>query len=107
MDESVRKMIDKQFADLPEAVKAKVALNTMYEAVPSAECPSGTRGRVPVYEMFAVDKEMQQIILKSPTEADIYAAARAKGMLTMREDAIIKNLKGEVPIQEVYTLAGN
>ena len=52
--------------------------------------------------MFAVDKDMQQIILKSPNELDIYKEARKKGMLVMREDAIIKSAQGIVPLQEVY-----
>jgi type II secretory ATPase GspE/PulE/Tfp pilus assembly ATPase PilB-like protein len=52
--------------------------------------------------MFAVDKEMQAIILKSPNESDIYTAARKNGMMLMREDAILKSAKGIVPLQEVY-----
>ncbi len=108
MDESTKKVIDSQFTDLPEEHKAKLKIGaTMFEAAPSPECPSGTRGRVPVYEMFAVDKEMQAIILKNPVEGAIYKAARDKGMLSMREDAILKNLRGEIPFQEVYTLASN
>ena len=72
--------------------------------VPSTECPSGLQGRVPVFEMFKVDKEIQNIILKNPVEGEIYKATRAKGMIKMREDAILKNLRGEVPMQDVYGL---
>jgi type II secretory ATPase GspE/PulE/Tfp pilus assembly ATPase PilB-like protein len=36
----------------------------------------------------------------------VYAAARAKGMFTMREDAIMKALAGEIPFEEVNTLGG-
>jgi type II secretory ATPase GspE/PulE/Tfp pilus assembly ATPase PilB-like protein len=57
-----------------------------------------------VYEMLKIDKEMQELILKNPSEADIYKIARAKGMLTMMEDAVVKSLKGEIPFTEVYTL---
>jgi type II secretory ATPase GspE/PulE/Tfp pilus assembly ATPase PilB-like protein len=74
----------------------------MYETVPSPECPSGTKGRMAVFEMFAVDKEMEAVILKNPVDTEIMKVARKKGMLTMREDALIKSLKGDVPFQEVY-----
>jgi type IV pilus assembly protein PilB len=105
MDASTKEMINKQFADLPEDLRSKLPIaDTMYESIPSTECPSGLQGRMPVFEMFAVDKEMQNIILKTPTESEIYKSARSKGMLTMKEDAILKNLKGEVPFQEVYGL---
>ena len=60
------------------------------------------RGRVPVFEMFKIDKEMQTVILKKPVEQEIYKLARSKGMITLREDAIIKSMKGDIPFKEVY-----
>jgi type II secretory ATPase GspE/PulE/Tfp pilus assembly ATPase PilB-like protein len=105
MDASTKAMIDKQFADLPETYKKKLSFgDKMYNIVPSPACPSGTKGRVAVYEMLKVDKDMQALILKTPNEADIYKLARSKGMTTMIEDALIKSLKGEVPAAEVYSL---
>lgn len=104
-DASIDAMITKQFADLPEEFKAKLPLNEVpHEAVSSPECPGGTRGRIAIFEMFAVDKEMQNVILKNPVESEIYRLARSKGMVTMKEDALIKSLKGEVPLMEVYSL---
>ncbi len=105
IDAAMRQMIDKQFADLPADFKKALPIgNEIYEAVPSSECPSGTRGRVAVFEMFKIDKEMEALILKSPGETDIYKLARSKGMISMREDALLKSVKGEVPFQEVYNL---
>lgn len=104
-DTAMDAMIAKQFADLPEEFRSKLPLTeTPHEAVPSPECPGGTRGRIAVFEMFAVDKEMQNVILKTPFENEIYKLAREKGMVTMREDALVKCLKGEVPLVEVYSL---
>lgn len=103
MDETNRLMINKQFADLPEEFKSKLNLeSSIYEAVPSKECPSGMLGRVPVYEMFKIDKEMQEIILRKPQEQEIYKLARSRGMLTIREDAIIKSMEGLIPFKEIY-----
>ncbi len=103
MDEATKIMIDKQFEDLPAQYKSKLNIGTtMYEAIPSAECPSGMRGRMALFEMFKIDKEMQNIILKKPQEQEIYKLARSRGMMSIREDAIIKSLKGDIPFQEVY-----
>lgn len=103
VDGALAQMLDKQFSDLPDEYKKTLNLTSpLYEAEPTSDCPSGTRGRVAVFEMFAVDKEMQEVILKSPNESDIYKIARKNGMLLMREDAIIKSQKGIVPLQEVY-----
>jgi len=102
---SLQQMAQKQFADLPQEFLAKLPLPGKFtEAVPSAECPSGTRGRQVVMEMYINDKDMQSLILSRPTEGQIYELARKKGFVTMRENAIIKCLQGEIPFQEIYNL---
>jgi len=103
IDAATKLMLEKQFSDLPKEFKDKLSIgDTIYEATPSPECASGISGRVPLFEMFKIDKEMQNIILKNPIEQDIYKLARSRGMLTLREDAIIKSIRGEIPFQEIY-----
>jgi len=103
MDEATRVMLSKEFQDIPEEFKKEVETgDKMYEVVPSQDCPSGLRGRMAIFEMFKVDKEMQSVILKNPIESELYRVARSKGMLTMKEDAILKSLKGMLPFQEIY-----
>ena len=101
IDESVRTQVAEQLRDLPEKFKPPIG-DKMYEVVPSPECPSGTRGRIAVFEMFKVDKEMQAVILKNPVNSEIYRVARKNGMLIMREDAMLKSLQGLIPFTEVY-----
>ncbi|MEI6400356.1 MAG: GspE/PulE family protein [bacterium] len=103
--EEVKGLYNKYFGDLTPEAKAQIPLkDTMIETVPSAECPSGTRGRIAVHEMFIVDKEMQTLIMKSPGEQEIMRVARKQGMITMKEDGFIKSLNGLLPMTEVYTL---
>lgn len=98
-------MIEKQFADLPQEFKKKLELKRpLYEAVPTPEYSSGTHGRISVTEVFSVDKEMQKIILDEPTDVRLWEAARRKGMLSMKEDAILKSMERIIPFQEVNTL---
>ncbi len=102
---SLRAMADKQFADLPPEYKAKLALDGQFtEALPSPECPSGTKGRKAVMEMYPIDKDVQALILQKPNDAQVYDLIRKKGFITMRENAILKCLKGEIPFQEIYNL---
>lgn len=103
MDSSIKMMIDEQFKDLPAEFRKEIPIKEeIYDAVPSPECPSGMRGRIAIFEMFKVDKEMELVILKSPTEDEIYKVARRKGMLMMREDAMIKSIAGVIPYKEIY-----
>jgi type IV pilus assembly protein PilB len=104
---AVKAYLDRQFADLPEAYRKQIpAFKQFYRAVPTDTCPKGTRGRTGVFEILTMDKKIEDVILKEPVEEAIYTAARANGMFTMREDAIVKALAGEIPFEEVNTLGG-
>jgi type IV pilus assembly protein PilB len=105
VSESMRAMIDKQFADLPAAVRATIKIpDNVYEAVPSPTCLSGTKGRTGVFEMLKIDRDIEHVILTNPSEQGVYDAARAKGMLTMKDDALIKAFKGVIPFSEVNNI---
>jgi type IV pilus assembly protein PilB len=102
---SIKTMIDKQFGDMPEEYRKKLPLGpAVYEKEASAECPNGTRGRTAVFEMFEMDKELEKAILKDPTEVTISEILRKRGMITMREDAILKSMGKIVPFEETSTL---
>ena len=101
---SIKAMIDKQFADLPAQYKSEIPFSdVVYEATPTPDCPKGVRGRMAVWEVFKMDKDIEGAILKNPTELEISRLLRQKGMITMKEDAILKALEGKVKMQEVYT----
>lgn len=102
IDESVQMMIDKQFADLPEAYRGEIPTSKeMLRISPTPECPKGIRGRLAVVEAFEMDKDLEHIILKEPTDIAIGKALREKGMLSMKEDAIIKALRKLIPFEEI------
>jgi type IV pilus assembly protein PilB len=103
LDEATRKMIIEEFKDYPEDKKQALGIGSkMVQTVPTPTCPDGTQGRMDIFEMFEVTKEIERLILESPTEQDLYAEVRKHGMLTMKEDALLKALKGEIPMKEVY-----
>ena len=106
MDPSIRLQIEDQIKDLPKEYRDGIVIkDQMYDVVPVPECPTGTSGRIAIFEMFKIDKEMQQVILKNPIDSEIYKTARNKGMLMMREDAMLKAVDGIIPFKEVYGFA--
>lgn len=107
ISESLMMNFEQQFADLPKEYRGRIPkFDHIYEAVPGPDCPNGTRGRLAVFEIMRMDKELEHVLLTTPVEEKVYAAARAKGMITLREDAIIKALNGEIPFDEVNALGG-
>ena len=105
---SLKLMLDAQFSDLPESERKKLPnLDTLYEAKPTDTCLDGTRGRMAVFEVLEMNKDIEKVILTSPVEAEIFKIARKGGMLTMKEDAIIKSSQKQIPFREVNTLGGS
>ena len=102
---SIKALIDRQFSDLQEEFKGEIPVsNHVYERSPSPTCPSGTRGRIAVFEAFKMDSDIENLILTNPIESAIFKSLRKKGMLTMREDAIIKAMNKIIPFEEVINL---
>jgi type IV pilus assembly protein PilB len=102
---SIKLMIDKQFEDLPEEYKKDIPFSdTVYGINPTPENPKGTRGRMAVFEAFRMDKEVENIILKGANELEINKLLRQKGVITMKEDAMIKAFEKKIPFEEVNKL---
>ena len=99
----VREMLDEEISIMPAEIKKTIELpKHIYQALPSATCPKGTRGRMGVFEMLAMTPELERLILeKQPSEAHIAEEAHRQGMLTMRQDGILKVLAGTVGIEEL------
>lgn len=103
IDASYKQIIDNQFKDLPPEVLARLPLNdALYDADPNVSGSTG--GRAAVFEMLEMTRDLEQLILKDPTEPAIYEYARSQGMLTLKEDAILKSMKGVIPWTEVEGL---
>lgn len=102
---SIKAMLEKQFSDLPDKYKKDLPkFETVYEAVPMPDCPKGTRGRTAVFEAIKMDRDFEAAILRNAGESELGKIAREKGILTMKEDAIIKALNKEIPFEEVNRL---
>jgi type IV pilus assembly protein PilB len=101
---SERKSIETQLESLPAEYRFKIP-DTVYEPERTPTSPTGLRGRMAVFEALEMSSEIEKIILDDPIESRLWAAARAQGMLTMQEDAMIKAFDKRIPYSEVGTLS--
>lgn len=102
---SIQAMIDKQFEDYPQKYRKDIVVpEFVYDASPTPECPKGTSGRAAVFEVIEMTKDIESIILKNPTELAITKAAREQGMLSLKEDAMLKAFNKIIPWEEVNEL---
>jgi type IV pilus assembly protein PilB len=102
---SLKEMVAKQFEDLPDEFKDKFKVNRpLYQAKPSEQFPTGMKGRVPVFEVLSITDEIEEAILHSKGEEEIRKLARKNGMITIKEDAMLKSMSGKVPFIELAEL---
>jgi type IV pilus assembly protein PilB len=105
MGEGLKAMIKKEFEELPESFREKLDLSRpVYQALPNEIAPSGTKGRVPVLEILELDDDIQNAIVNRKSEDDLWKIAKSKGMITMKQDAIIKSMNKIVPFVEIAGL---
>ncbi len=92
-------------------LKAKTPKITTATKIPRAigcrNCNStGYRQRVGIFEAFLADDEMEKFILTSPSIAALKEKVIKKGMITMKQDGLIKVLEGITTIEEVNRVTG-
>lgn len=73
-----------------------------------AECTGfGYKGRTALYELLAVGKDLEELILKEATVTEFLDAAVRRGMVTMQEDGILKAFQGITSFDEVKEATGD
>ncbi len=104
----LEKIIDEELGNLPESMKAELKFKkpyTSWHAEPDPQCEichgKGISGRVAIFEIFKMTKNLSDIISRGFTENALIAEAKTQGMVFMRQDGILKALQGEVSLEEV------
>lgn len=105
-DETTKKWIKGVLADLPSTVEAPDLDNiTLYNPGTSEESPFGYKGRVMIMEQLIVSDEIQKYIrgdIASVSVKDIEQAARREGMLTTMQDGVLRAVRGETTLEEIF-----
>jgi type IV pilus assembly protein PilB len=99
----VQVIIKKALADLPQELVSQFP--EPYQIYHSKGCSTckgrGVLGRTGIYEAFIVTPEMEEIVSTGVTTQKIFLQAKKQGMITLRQDGVVKALKGVVSIEEI------
>ncbi len=95
---------------LPDHVE-KPSLDNLqlYRSVSTESNPFGYKGQLAIREQFILTPKVSDVINNSsrkPTTAEIESAARDEGMITMKQDAILKVIAGQTTLDEVLRVLG-
>lgn len=67
---------------------------------------TGYKGRIAVVELFTVDREMEKLIIKSPSIAEVQEKAVERGMITIKQDGTLKVLNKVTSLEEIERVLG-
>ncbi|MGC9611117.1 MAG: GspE/PulE family protein [Minisyncoccia bacterium] len=106
--DELQKIIKEALGSLPDILKSNLkykAPYSVFKAGNDPECKTckgkGTSGRVAMIEIFKMTRELSNIVSKGVDENAIADEAKRQGMVTLRQDGILKALNGEVMLEEV------
>ncbi len=89
---------DLGYKDLPLAGQSAY---TLVRGIDTPQSPGGYSGRAGLYEVMDVSEEIQNMITRRATTAEIQRQAQREGMVTMRQDGYLKALQGITTLEEV------
>ena len=104
-DDATRQWIASILKDLPAHIERPTLDQvTLYKPVPSASSPFGYKGRMVIMEQMVVDGDIQKYLRGDIADVhaeSIEATARAQGMVTLLQQAVLAALRGETTLEEI------
>ncbi len=73
-----------------------------YHGVGCSECNNGYKGRVGIFEVLRMTEKVEALAIDKRSSNDIRSAAIEDGMISMRQDGLLKCMEGITTIDEVY-----
>ncbi|MDP2741599.1 MAG: GspE/PulE family protein [bacterium] len=104
----IQKIIKKALANLPPETAS--VYQEPYKIYHSEGCPKcggkGILGRIAIFEVFKMSEGLEKIINSGPDSQRIMEEAQRQGMVTLRQDGILKALSGLVSAEEIIRETG-
>ena len=105
LEGAFKEMAQNELKNLPDEIRKKiVSSDKIYEGLSSSSCPMGSKGRIGVFEVLYRTPALERLILTKPSEQEILKEARKQGMITIKEDGLIKMLNGFISFNEFIKL---
>lgn len=105
---SIKKVVDSIKDEGKDLTKYKIDINApmkIFSAVGCNKCNlTGYKGRMGIFEAIRTNEDIEKIIPLNPSEHEIKKVARTQGILSMRQDGVVKILNGITSIDEVQSV---
>jgi len=109
-DKETLEKIKNGLKDLPSRVKKPNLDNVVIKQISEEGCSycnfTGYKGRIGVFELFIIDDAMEKTILKTPSVVEIKETSIKAGMVTIKQDGLLKVLQKVTTMEEVEKVLG-
>lgn len=79
-----------------------VQTEKIWQAVGCTQChKTGYKGRIAITEVILMRKEVEEAVINNPSDRDIKAAAVSQNLLDIKQDGILRVLKGTSSLEEL------
>ncbi len=98
-----KSLVDRSFALIkdPSYIEG-LQKDVVFEALGCPLCDgSGYKGRTGVFEAVLADREIERVVLENPSEREIRKAAESQKIPSMKQDGLIKALRGITSLDEL------
>lgn len=103
--EKISDIIKGEIDKLAPSIKSELKISEPYKIFHAPGCNvcknKGILGRIAIFEVLKMTPGLQGVVSSGPTEIKIMDEAKKQGMVTLRQDGILKALEGLVSIEEV------
>jgi type IV pilus assembly protein PilB len=98
-----RNFIDKTLASITDRTYMEgLQTEKIWQAAGCEKChKTGYKGRIAITEVILLKKEIEEAIINNPSDRDIKAAAASQNLLDMKQDGVIRILKGISSLDEL------
>jgi len=98
--------IKKELSTIPETNKkdrARIPQELkFYYGRGCSECTHGYKGRIGLFEVFSMSPDIENLAIGRKPANEIKTAAIKGGMITMKQDGILKALAGLTTLDEIF-----
>ena len=94
--------------NVPESIYNRLGIeknNKLYVGKGCSFCgETGYKGRIAIFEMLNVTKEIRACIADKASEVELRKVAKEQGLVTLRQSAVNKLLEGVTTLEEVFNV---
>lgn len=102
VEESQKQNIESIIGSIEDKSAVPIDRSKMWVPVGCEKCNhTGYKGRIGIYEAIIMNRNIEDVVEANSSDREIWLAAKGQGIMTMRQDGMVKVLQGVTSLEEL------